>query len=117
MKLRNLAPVAAGAIFFAFSAFAQITTVEGNVKGADGKPIEKAPIKIVRTDIKGNYETKTDKKGHYIYMGLPMGTYTISVIVDGKEADRDQGVRTTPGDAKPIDFDLSKAAAATVNKQ
>jgi len=116
MKLRNLAPVAAGAIFLAFSAFAQITTVEGNVKGSDGKPIEKAPIKIVRTDIKGNYETKTDKKGHYIYMGLPMGTYTISVIVDGKEADKVQGVRTTPGDAKPIDFDLSKSAAASQAK-
>ena len=57
------------------------------MKGQDGKPVEKAEVKIVRTDIKGNYKTKTNKKGHYLYMGLPMGKYDISVVVDGKEMD------------------------------
>ena len=74
MTLRNLALVAAGTVFLACTSFAQITTVEGDVKGIDGKPVQNAQIKITRTDIKGNYDTKTNKKGHYIYMGLPMGT-------------------------------------------
>ena len=87
MKLRNLGVALAGMAFLGVSAFAQITTIEGIVKGADGKPVEKAEIQITRTDIKGSYKTKTDKKGHYLYMGLPMGKYTIDVVVDGKKAD------------------------------
>jgi len=94
-------------------ALAQITTLEGVVKGPDGKPLQNAEIQITRTDIKGNYKCKTDKKGHYIYMGLPMGTYTIVVAVGGKEADKVTGVRTSPGDPKPIDFDLSKTQQAS----
>ena len=33
----------------------------------------------MRTDIKGNYKCKTNKKGHYFYNGLPLGTYNITV--------------------------------------
>jgi len=117
MKLRNVALVAAGMVFSALTSLAQITTVEGVVKGTDGKPLQNAEIQITRTDIKGNYKCKTDKKGHYIYMGLPMGTYTIVVAVGGKEADKVSGVRTSPGDSKPIDFDLSKTQMANSTKQ
>jgi len=117
MKLRNVALVAAGMVFLALNSLAQITTVEGVVKGTDGKPLQNAEIQITRTDIKGNYKCKTDKKGHYIYMGLPMGTYTIVVSVGGKEADKVAGVSTSPGDPKPIDFDLSKSQQATSSQQ
>src|SRR5215831_2927161 len=111
MKLRNLAVAAAGTAFLAVSAFAQITTIEGIVKGPDGKPVEKAEIQLVRTDIKGNYKTKTDKKGHYLYMGLPMGKYDISVVVDGKVADTLKNVSTRPGDPIPANFDLKNNEA------
>src|SRR6201988_3777771 len=83
----------------------------------DGKPLEKAVIKITRTDIKGSYETKSNKKGHYIYMGLPIGTYNLSLVVDGKEMDKVNGIRTSPGDARPVDFDLSKSTAAKATQQ
>src|SRR3954466_9139972 len=106
MKFRNLAVAAAGAAFLAVSAFAQITTIEGMVKGPDGKPIDKAEVQITRTDIKGSYKTKTDKKGHYLYMGLPMGTYTIDLLVDGKKMDSVAKVQTRPGDPIPVNFDL-----------
>ena len=96
MKLRNVALSAVGMMFLALTSFAQITTIEGDVKGADGQPVQKAEIKIIRTDIKGNYPTKTNKKGHYLYMGLPMGTYTVECYVDGKKVDSVGGVRTTP---------------------
>src|ERR1041384_4238780 len=94
MKFRNLGVAAAGMAFLAVSAFAQITTIEGVVKGQDGKPVEKAEVQIVRTDIKGSYKTKTDKKGHYLYMGLPMGTYNIDLVVDGKKVDSVSKVQT-----------------------
>src|SRR5689334_1885999 len=98
MKFRSLGFAAAGIALLAVSAFAQITTIEGVAKDPTGKPIEKAEVQITRTDIKGSYKTKTDKKGHYLYMGLPMGTYTIDLIVDGKKVDSVSKIQTRPGD-------------------
>ncbi len=112
MRFRNLAVAAAGMAFLAASSFAQITTIEGKVMGTDGNPIQKAVIDIVRTDIKGHYTVKTDKKGHYIYMGLPIGTYDISCVVEGKVMDKVSHVRTHPGDPIPVNFDLQHSAAA-----
>jgi tetratricopeptide (TPR) repeat protein len=117
MKLRNLAMTAAGMVFLAFTSLAQIATLEGTVKGVDGKPVQGAAVKITRTDIKGEYPTKTDKKGHYIYMGLPFGgTFNIAVFIDGKQVDSVSGVRTT-GDPKPVDFDLKSSQKDNSSKQ
>src|SRR5947208_322989 len=117
MKFRNLGVAAAGMAFLAVSAFAQITTIEGIVKGQDGKPVEKAEIQILRTDIKGSYKTKTDKKGHYLYMGLPMGKYDVSVLVDGKVLDAMKNVSTRPGDPIPVNFDLKASQADKAQQQ
>jgi len=117
MNIRNLGVAGAGMAFLAVSAFAQITTIEGIVKGQDGKPVEKADILITRTDIKGSYKTKTDKKGHYLYMGLPMGKYTIDVMVDGKKVDSLNNVSTRPGDPIPVNFDLKANQADMAAKQ
>ena len=117
MKFRNFVVAAAGALFLALSSFAQITAIEGDVKGADGNPAVKAVVKITRTDIKGNYKCDTNKKGHYFYNGLPLGTYNISVEVDGKEVDKVNGVRTRLGDPTPINFDLQKNAKDNATRQ
>ncbi|MDQ6664561.1 MAG: carboxypeptidase-like regulatory domain-containing protein, partial [Acidobacteriota bacterium] len=74
VNLKNLAVSAAGFLFFAVSAFAQVSALEGIVKGPDGAPIKDALVKMERKDIKGNYTVKTDKKGHYGHYGLPLGT-------------------------------------------
>src|SRR5215813_3158041 len=110
MKFRNLVVATAGALFLALTSFAQITAIEGIVKGEDGQPAVKALIKITRTDIKGNYKCETNKKGHYFYNGLPLGTYNISVEIDGKEMDKVNNVRTSLGDPTPVNFDLHQVA-------
>src|SRR4051794_41004580 len=110
MKFRNLVVAAAGALFLALTSFAQITAIEGDVKGEDGSPKVNAVVKITRTDIKGNYKCNTNKKGHYFYNGLPLGKYNIAVEVDGKEVDAVNGVQTRLGDPTPINFDLQKIA-------
>jgi tetratricopeptide (TPR) repeat protein len=117
MKFRSLALSAVALMAMSFTSLAQITAVEGVVKGTDGKPVQGAKITIVRTDIKGNYNTKTDKKGHYIYMGLPMGKYDIAVEMDGKMVDQQRGVATHPGDPLPINFDLKADTQQTSSKQ
>ncbi|HLH41602.1 MAG TPA: tetratricopeptide repeat protein [Bryobacteraceae bacterium] len=80
------------------------------MKGEDGKPLQGAVIKIERKDIKGNYNTKTDKKGHYYYGGLGFGTYDVTVEVNGKPVDAVRGVRTQGAPAE-VNFDLKQAAA------
>jgi tetratricopeptide (TPR) repeat protein len=116
MKLRSLALTIAGLVMFAASALAQITTLEGTVTGVDGKPIQGAIVKIHRTDIKWDAQLKTDKHGHYIHTGVPLGTFDVSVIVDGKEADVVHNVKPKMGDHPPTDFDLRKSTAANSGK-
>lgn len=99
------------AVFGAFSALAQTSSLEGDVKGEDGKGLQGALVKIDRTDIKGNYKVKTDKKGHYFHAGLPLGTYDISVEVDGKVIDNVKGVKTRLGDPLPVNFNLQEVMA------
>ncbi len=117
MKFRNLALATAGLLVLAFTSLAQVTAIEGDVKGTDGAPLKGAQVQITRTDIKGNYPTKTDKKGHYIYTGLPMGTYNVTLLVDGKEMDHVNGVRTSPGDPVREDFNLKSVAMDKATKQ
>jgi len=99
------------AALFSTICLAQTTAFEGNVMGEDGKPVQGAMIHLDRKDIKGNYKVKTDKKGHYYYGGLPIGTYRISVEVNGKEVDSVDNVRSRLGDPIEISFDLKQAAA------
>ena len=117
MKFRTLARLGAGLMVLAFTSLAQVTSIQGDVKGADGQPLAKAQIIIERTDIKGHYPVKTDKKGHYIYTGLPIGTYNITLMVDGKEADSVKGVKTHPGDPIQEDFNLKESKADQSSKQ
>ncbi len=100
-------------MLFASASWAQIAAIEGDVKGPDGQPLKGAVILIERQDMKGTYKgAKTDKKGHYIYNGLPFpGTYTVSVFVDDQKRDQTAGVRTQLGDPVNISFDLKAAAA------
>jgi tetratricopeptide (TPR) repeat protein len=93
----------------ALTAWAQTTTLEGNVKDAGGQPLKGAVIKLDRTDIKGHYQVKSDKKGHWLYTGLPFGTYDISCEVEGKVADKVSGVKSKYGDSTVVDFDLAKS--------
>ena len=96
-------------LIFAVTGWGQTAAFEGTVKGADGKPLPGAQVKLERQDVKGNYTVKTDKKGHYFYGGLPLGNYKISVLVDGQEKDAKNGVRTKVGETSDVSFDLAEA--------
>ena len=105
-------------LLFTGAAFAQISAIEGDVKGADGQPVKGAQILIERKDMKGTYKgAKTDKKGHYIYNGLPLGQYKVSLMIDGKAVDSVDNVRTKLGDPVPVDFDMKKTVAAQQEMQ
>jgi tetratricopeptide (TPR) repeat protein len=110
--LKSLALSGLAMLFLSLPAFSQTSIIEGMVKDPDGKPLQGAVITIHRTDIKGDYTVKTDKKGHYGHYGLPLGgMYDVSVTVDGQVKDFIKGVRTK-GDPTTEDFNLKSAQAA-----
>jgi len=105
-RLKSVALSAAALFLFSCVAFAQVSSLEGDVKDENGQPLKGALVKIDRKDIKGHYQVKTDKKGHYFHTGLPLGTYKVTLEVDGKDVDNVDNVRTSLGDSQPINFDL-----------
>ena len=104
--------------------FAQVGELRGQVmmEQADGQkvPVADAQIDVFRTDMSGKYNTKTNKKGEFVFAGLPfVGTYTVAAShptaapnwVGGVKAGRDIPVQLTlkPGDGKRFTYEEIKA--------
>ena len=93
----------------AVPARAQTGGVEGNVTLADGSKCNKCIILIERQEVKGSYNVKTNKSGHYIYIGLPIGTYKITLQdPNGKTLYYFGGKHLSLGDPVEVDFDMPK---------
>src|SRR5262245_59115304 len=107
--------------------FAQVGKLRGHVymKQADGQtvPLADAQIDVFRTDMTAKYQTKTNKKGEFVFAGLPfIGTYTVAAshptaapnFVTGVKVGRDTpyDIVLTPGDGKRLTLDELKNATA-----
>ena len=107
--------------------FAQVGELRGTVmmQQEDGQkvPLADAQIDVFRTDITAKYNTKTNKKGEWVFAGLPLiGTYTVSAshptarpnFVPGIKAGQGVPVEitVTPGDGKRPTLEEIKAAGA-----
>lgn len=96
-------------LFASLAASAQTGQLRGTVKmiGADGNaaPVANAVIDVWRTDIAGEFHTKTDKKGEWIFAGLPyVGTYVVSISAPGAQPMAKGGVKA--GRDVPVDVNL-----------
>lgn len=93
--------------------YAQTGGIEGEVRDQQGSAMAGVTVEIVRTDIAGHYEVKTNDKGYYIYMGLPAGgaTYDIRILRDGNLIYQLRGIRANTGEIKRVDIDLQKERA------
>ncbi|HEY8411961.1 MAG TPA: hypothetical protein VIK76_11185 [Pyrinomonadaceae bacterium] len=111
------------AIFIAVAsapAFAQVGELRGHVwmQQADGQkvPLADAQIDVFRTDMKAKYDTKTNKKGEWVFAGLPfIGEYIVAAshptaspnflahVKAGRGVDVDLTV--TPGSGKRLTQD------------
>jgi hypothetical protein len=90
---------------FILSATASAPAIQGDVLGTDGKPLQRAEVRIERKDKKSApITTRTDAKGYYAANGVSAGVYRISVAVDGAEKSA-INVRTT-GDSARVDFNM-----------
>ncbi|HEY6806956.1 MAG TPA: carboxypeptidase regulatory-like domain-containing protein [Pyrinomonadaceae bacterium] len=122
--------VAAFVLAVTVSTSAQVGELRGHVfmQQADGQkvPLADAQIDVFRTDIKGEYKTKTNKRGEFVFAGLPfIGTYTVAAshptaapaLITGVKVGRDQqaDIIVTPGDGKRLTAEEIKANAASSN--
>jgi len=104
---------------------AQVGELRGSVllQRADGQVVAlaEANIDVYRTDAKAKYGTKTDKKGQFVFAGLPyLGTYIVAAshpIADPKwlagvkaGLDIPVDITLTPGDGKRLTLDEIGAA-------
>jgi tetratricopeptide (TPR) repeat protein len=106
MKIKHFLSVIALLSFAALTAAAQTGRLEGDVVKADTKePVVGAEVQIERTDIKGSYPVKTDKKGHFLHAGVPYtGTYNVIVSAPGCEPQFLTGIRGS--NQEPLKFEL-----------
>lgn len=108
---------------------AQTAQLRGHVvmRQADGTtaPVAGAVIDVFRTDIGGKYETKTDKKGQFVFAGVPFtGDYILAAsapnlapyakggVKAGREIDYELPLVT--GDGHRYTEDEAKAAVKSV---
>jgi len=95
----------------AFIASAQTGELRGRVvmNQADGTkvPASEAVIDVYRTDISGKYNTKANKKGEFVFAGLPyVGNYTIAASLPGARPSYLPNVKVGRG----VDFELVLSA-------
>jgi tetratricopeptide (TPR) repeat protein len=83
-RLLWLAGVALVALALAQPAAAQSTgMIKGVVKDATGQPVDGAKVSIDMTEgINRHFETKTNKKGEFVQIGMPSGRYTVTAEKD-----------------------------------
>lgn len=87
---------------------AQTGGLTGKAIGEGGKPLVSHPIIIERIDIKGTYKTKTNKRGEYIYIGLPIGDYKVTLQNPQGRVLFFFQTRVGMGEPTQMDFDLEK---------
>lgn len=101
----------------AVSAWAQTGGLTGTVKGEDGQPMVGNPILIERQDVRGTYKTKTNKKGEYIYIGLPIGQYKVTLQSMSGAPIYYMTSRVGLGDPTQLDFDMAKEKVRAAEEQ
>jgi Carboxypeptidase regulatory-like domain len=102
--------------FLAATAPAQNCSIQGAVKGMDGKPLVGATVKVERTDAKARaVNLNSDAKGNYVASGLPVGTFKVGAYskTNGKEIG---GITTKSGSAVTVDLNLSTKSNNNLEK-
>lgn len=80
MRTYLIRGVLALVVALAFSAPAAAQSiVRGKVNGPDGKPLEGATVTIEATEANRKAETKTNRNGEFLQVGLPSGRYNVTV--------------------------------------
>ena len=93
-------------------AFGQTGGLTGKATDEGGQALAGYSIKIERLDVKGVYNVKTNKKGEYTYIGLPIGNYKATLQNPSGQDVFYIDTRVGSGDPTVLDFDMAKQKGA-----
>ncbi len=111
MKLRRLTLISAVMFMAALSiqCFAQTAMVQGDCRDSEGKPIVGAIVEYKNLDTGQTYHIKTDKKGHFLSLGVVAGPYDVAILENGKAIYTLHHVQVDLDETKnTLDFNLKK---------
>jgi hypothetical protein len=86
----------------------QTSAIEGTVRGADGKPLKAADVRLDAAKVP--LLTKTDASGKYRFSNLNPGVYKVTILSGSKVLGINEAVRVNG--TRKLDFDLRPATAA-----
>jgi len=109
MLAKSLVLSFAGLLFVTVTVWAG-TSVEGVVKDPSGRPVKGADVRIEGK----NFSTivRTDAKGHYVSDGLAVGTYKVTLVINGQVKASILDVKTQLNKATQLNFGLTGKTAS-----
>ena len=115
MPPRSIILSLSGVLFVALSASAGTSVLEGVVKDATGRPIKGADVRIEAKNF--SKILKTDASGHYVTDDLTVGTYKVTLVINGQVKASIRDAKTQVNKSTQVNFDLSgKGKRASADK-
>lgn len=109
---KPLAGLILGSVFMAISCFAQGPTIEGTVRGANGKPLKGMDVRLEAKGSKSNpATTKTDAAGNYHFANVERGVYRVTVLSGNAVQGFIDNVQGGSAASRRVDFDIKPNAA------
>ncbi len=97
--------------------FAQSEAINGSIRGRvvdqASSPIAQASVKIDNTQTGLTRSLQTEDDGYYVFLNLPLGSYTVTVQKEGFDTQRYTGVVLDAGTEAAINAQLHVGAVAT----
>src|SRR5688572_2119955 len=87
------------------------SVVRGKVVDAQGKPAPDAVVLFEAEGVNRKTQTKTDRNGNFLQVGLQSGQYKVTASKDGVGA-QTLPTRVSQGQNPPVNFTIAPAAAA-----
>lgn len=117
-RLVWLAGIVLLALSFAMPAAAQSTgMVKGVVKDAQGQPVDGAKVTIEMAEgVTRKFETKSNKKGEFVQIGLPPGSYNVSAEKD-KQGGPPVSTRVRIGSPSEVNLVIGAGMGAAASKE
>jgi Carboxypeptidase regulatory-like domain len=114
MLAKSLVLSFVGSLLVAFSVSAADTSaLEGIVKDSTGRPIKGADVRIETKNF--SEIVKTDANGHYVAHSLAVGTYKVTLVVDGQVKASILDAKTQLNKATQLNFGLTGKTASARN--
>ena len=99
-----------GVLLVTFSVFAGTSVLEGVVKDASGRPIKGADVRIETKNF--SKILKTDASGRYVTDVLAVGTYQVTLVINGQVKASIRDAKTQVNKPTQVNFDLSGKRAS-----